>query len=382
MDFVKDLALRFVMENGQFIALVIGGLMAAGMALGSAKKILGKLLLASLRGGEGLASKLMEKPKAVALGLGVFALSLLGLWAWHTFTAPKIVVKEVPVVVADDEAVRHLQRQLAQAERAKAVAERAKAAADNEAASAKRLADAEAERKREAEQQAASLAAKVSSLTPSTDRSRMEELAKSFDDLHATGIYDEIDTLKKRRAFNSSKFAAYSHPPDYSMTQYHRECRACNKNLAINKEMDEILKRHPKWNRRYWPDEAILQAEEAAAERKKAPILEAVARRKAAWDEMDRKSREADEAVKITAFGETKTVGEWGIDPIRGKGVTAKLITTRLFFYWPPRKAIEVSVGSKEDKELTMAGIFARQNKEEAEFARRRALPDSPAGRK
>ena len=37
-------------------------------------------------------------------------------------------------------------------------------------------------------------------------------------------------------------------------TPYHKQCAICQRNFAIYREMDPILKRHPGWTQTDWSD--------------------------------------------------------------------------------------------------------------------------------
>ena len=74
MDYIKDMAFRFAMENGSLIAAGLVALVAVGMLLGSIKKMIAALFATSSRAGDSAAAQVMAKPKGLLL-LG----SMLGL---------------------------------------------------------------------------------------------------------------------------------------------------------------------------------------------------------------------------------------------------------------------------------------------------------------
>ncbi len=90
----RDKVMEIIAANGMWIAGGVAAIAGLGMLLGILKKLAAAMLTGSLNAGDWLAHKLAEKPKAVAWS-SAFALTITGLWAFHTFTAAKIIEKPV-----------------------------------------------------------------------------------------------------------------------------------------------------------------------------------------------------------------------------------------------------------------------------------------------
>lgn len=343
-DMIMDMATRLLVNNWQIIAvaaLILGG---AGFAIGLAKKLAGSLLNNTLSGGEAVANQLAKKPKAVGLALGVFGLCVAAGWAYHRFKADKVVIKEVQVAVTDNSMIEHLRKQLDEVQVAKATAAAKADALQNELSNQKAAAEAAQEAKRLAESEAAAVAKKLEDMSPKGDAVKLRKLKDSYDELHATQVFDDAMSGPGNGRLNLSKFTQHKHEKEALAKFYHRNCNTCAKNFEVRQAMDEVFKRHPGWLLDRWED----------GKRDK-------------WEEY------LDD--QITAFGETKSVKDWAEDDARGTYVTANIIAMRLADGWEPRKAVEIEYqqwrGTEESayrKELEI--------KKKAERERRRAIKD------
>ena len=306
-DFLKDWIVPLVTNNLPAIAMGLAAIAGLAMLLGLLKKLLAATLTASLNAGDWLAHKLAEKPKAVAFGLGVFALAITGLWAWHTFTAAKIIEKPViqTVTLPDEAAIAAA----AEARGKYGEAESARADADAKAKTLEtRLADAEQARK-QAETQAAEVTQRLHELSPPEgDETALERLKAQIDRVHANVVATQLESLAEIDAAaaraaselkpdvfmgtdrygrevwrqvesrnppkaNYRNFRSYMHkiyfPFDKSVSTseyfYHLSCSACDHNCRIRQKMDEIYPRLAAAKKQREADEVARKKAERAA---------------------------------------------------------------------------------------------------------------------
>jgi hypothetical protein len=291
MGSLQDYVMQTLAANAMTIAGGVAAVAALVFALGMAKKLAAVILTASLNAGEWLAHKLAEKPKAVMLALSVFTLAIGGLWAWHTFTAPKIVEKPVvqTVTVPDEAAIAALAEargKYGQVENARSDAETKAVNAEARAANEKARADAIEARlaaveqaKKQVEEHNVALATKLRELSPPEgDDKALERLAKQIDGLHSDDVAQQAATIGQstrqqylgedgselRQAVYrtvpnpygvSGRYRQYAHKyfsPATSVTSahlsnfdtyYHRSCSICDHNCRIRQKMDEIFER-------------------------------------------------------------------------------------------------------------------------------------------
>jgi len=291
MDYVKDRIMQLITDNLLYIAMGVAAIAGLAMLLGLLKKLAAATLTASLNAGDAAARKIAEKPRGVAVGLAAFALAIGGLWAWHTFTAPKIIEKPViqTVTVRDetaDAAIAEARGKYGEAESARSDAE-AKAASVKAKADAleTRLAAAEQARK-QAETQAASLATQLRELSPPEgDETALERLKTQIDHMHAEVVTGELRLLaeaeanaatelkpdvfmgydrygreiwrqvpdrnpqaaqaayRKYRSYSHKYFSSFDGSLSTRETFYHRSCSLCDHNCRIWQKMDEIYPR-------------------------------------------------------------------------------------------------------------------------------------------
>jgi hypothetical protein len=235
-DYIRDFVFKLASDNWTTLAWIGAAVAAAGAGFGVLTKLVAWMFKASLSGGEAAAKLMGEKPKGVAVFLAVFAMFVTGLWAWHRFTAPKIVEK---IVVQEVPVREFVQPDMKQVEAERVAAERRVVEAKNAAAAADIA-------RMEAESRAADLASKVKAISPPEgDKEALENLSKQLDTLHMDGVLGEMD----RPGFDYRRYRAYRHEnaPD-SMTHrneslYHRGCKVCDANFNAEVKMDEIYKR-------------------------------------------------------------------------------------------------------------------------------------------
>jgi hypothetical protein len=293
MDFAKDQLVQLVTANLAWIAAGVAAIAAVGLLIGIVKKLAAAMLAASLNAGDAAARRIAEKPRGVAVGLAAFALAITGLWAWHTFTAPRIVEKPVihTVTVPDEAAIAAV----AEARGKYGDAESARSDAEAKAANAKtrantletRLTNTEKALK-QAETQVAALAAQLRELSPPEgDEKALERLAKQIDTLHAAGVAEETASLndpfsgfggtagfdiQPERFLGTDRYGRESWQPvpvsnpraasyrthreyihkmlslsgestEFLRTFYHRSCSICEQNYRARLKIDEIYPR-------------------------------------------------------------------------------------------------------------------------------------------
>ena len=196
-DYIRDYLMQIVAANGMSIISCFIALVGCVIALGIIKKLGCAFLAASLNAGETAARKLTERPRAVMLALSFFSLAVIGLWAWHTFSAPKIVEKPViqRVTVKDEAAeaaVTEIREQYGKVESAKSKAEERAVAAERRVESLKQARKEEAQAREQAEAQVVSLSAQIRELSPPEgDEKALERLLHEIDALHADGVARE-----------------------------------------------------------------------------------------------------------------------------------------------------------------------------------------------
>jgi hypothetical protein len=254
-EMIRDLAFRLASENITTLAWVVGAIFALGAGLSIIKKVAAGLFHSALAVGEAVAIGIARKPKAALLALGVFGLAITGLWAWHSFTAPKIERYEVPV--PDPAAI------------AQAVAE-AQRAAEARQADVQRDLERERQAWRDAEQQKESLLQRAihAVVPPESDEDALARLKGELDTLHEQGVYDDsrlinpdgtrrvyvgrddsflgqsvYKTVRDPRA-NYRSYRTYSHHYG-GETYYHRNCRVCDQNFQARQKIDAICRRRP-----------------------------------------------------------------------------------------------------------------------------------------
>jgi hypothetical protein len=256
MGSMQDFVMHQLAANAMWIGGGVAAVAGLVMVLGMVKKLAGVMLTGSLNAGHNLATKLAEKPKAVMLALSVFALAIGGLWAWHPFSAPKIIEKPVvhTVTVPDEAAIAAL----AEARGKYGQVENARSDAEVKAANEKARADAiearlaaAATAKKQAEEQAAALAAKLRELSPPEgDEAALKRFQSQFDTLHANGVADEAATIGQstRQEFVGyddsflrqsvyrtvpNPYGDYRRYRQYGNTYYHRSCSVCDQNVRM-----------------------------------------------------------------------------------------------------------------------------------------------------
>ena len=185
---IKHMLMRLIADNLPAIAMGIGALLALTAGFGLAKKLTAAIFLGTLRAGDVAAHKLFEKPKAVALATAILAIALSSAAAAYWFMPPKIVEKEV---IREVEAIRYVKStdpngDLQKAEDARRLAvAAAKQANDSQAA--------EARARKDAETQAATLAKRLSEISPpDASEQALERLAEQIDTRHAQVVEDEF----------------------------------------------------------------------------------------------------------------------------------------------------------------------------------------------
>jgi hypothetical protein len=308
MDFLKDWIVPLITANLPTIVMCLAAIAGLAMLLGLLKKLAAATLTALLNAGDWLAHKLAEKPKAVMLALSVFALAIFGLWAWQTFSPPKIikqtVVEKVPVRdETADAAIAEARGKYGEAESARSDAE-AKAASVKAKADAleTRLAAAEQARK-QAETQAAEAMQRLHELSPPEgDETALERLKNQIDGMHADGVATETASISdpfgtasfdikperlvgfdrygreawqeipvRKPQASSRNYRSYTHkkpgtqwqPTIISYTAYyHRSCSACDQNCRIRQNMDEIYPRLAAAEKQRKADEAARKKAE------------------------------------------------------------------------------------------------------------------------
>jgi hypothetical protein len=327
ISYFTDFLIQSLLDNWTYLALAGAGIAAVGAAVGGLKKLVAALFKASLNMGDAAAKAMGEKPKAVAVGLGVFALVITSLWAWHRFTAPKIV--EVPVI--QTVTVRDFnQPDLDKIEAERAAAERRAIASQNAAAAAERA-------KKDAESRAAELATKLREMQkPEGDDEALARLEKQMDSLHVQGVVEET-----MRNFDYRRYRTYAHERG-GESFYHRNCAVCDQNFQARVKMDEIYHRQGK----------ELLAGEAAK-----------------WQAFHKENAEA-QAQLLTAFGETKTIAEWAKD--RLCKVKAHQLALRIKYGWEPKDAITIGdlVGKEHWKLIHLRNHQKRRAEDERRLAK------------
>ncbi len=223
-DLFRDKVMEIIAANGMWIAGGVAAVAGLVMLLGMLKKLLAAMLAASLNAGDAAARKLAEKPKAVMLALSVFALAVTGLWAWHTFTAPKIVEREVvrTVTVKDDTAdaaIAEARGKYGQAETARSDAEAKANALENRLATVEQARKQDEQARKQAENQIVSLTAQLRQLSPPDDDRALSRSSAQLDTLHQAGVESETSGNFDYRRFKQVGF-----------TYYHRKCAICDQN--------------------------------------------------------------------------------------------------------------------------------------------------------
>jgi hypothetical protein len=286
----------------------VAAIAGLGMLLGIVKKLAAAMLTGSLNAGDWLAHKLAEKPKAVAFGLAAFALAITGLWAFHTFTAAKIIEKPViqTVTVPDEAAiaaVAEARGKYGEAESARSDAEVKTVNAEARAkALENQLAAAEQARK-QAETQAAETMQRLHELSPPEgDETALERLKNQIDGMHADGVATETASISdpfgtasfdikperfvgfdrygreawqeipvRKPQASSRNYRSYSHKKPGTQWQpavigytayYHRSCSICDQNCRIRQSMDEIYPRLAAAEKQRKADEAARKKAE------------------------------------------------------------------------------------------------------------------------
>lgn len=262
MEYVKEMLLRFVLENGSLIAAGLIALAAVGMLLGSIKKMIVALFTSSLRVGEEAAKRVMEKPKGLILAGSVLGAVLPAWWIGYSRAPVKIVEKPVvrivekPVIerVPDTAIVNRLQGELQQAE--------AKASGlESQLTTSQRSVETLTQEKQKYQSQVNSLSARLYALSPSADKTKMEQLSKQLNEWHLTELGTQVERSKITREHWELGFLLYIHEGSgafggvsFEATAYHKQCAQCQKHFATRKEMDVIFKRHPNWSLTNWDD--------------------------------------------------------------------------------------------------------------------------------
>jgi hypothetical protein len=261
MNMISDFMWRLAADNLQTIGLGVAGVALLIWLLGIARRLAGALLGAALHAGDAAARRMAEKPRAVALALGVFALGITGLWAYHTFTAPKI--EQVPVPVPDDDAIRSAIAAERQAQEARRRADEARRAEVQQELERERQA------RREAEQKESLLQRAIHAVVPAeSDEDALARLKGEIDTLHEQGVYEDsrlINPSGTRQVFagyddsflrqsvyktvrdpraNYRSYRTYNHHHG-GETYYHRGCRVCDENFQARQKIDAIIRRRP-----------------------------------------------------------------------------------------------------------------------------------------
>jgi len=275
-DFMRDSLIQIITANAMPIAVGVAAVALLAAALGVVKKLVTAMLAASLNAGEAAARKLTEKPKAVMLGLGVFSLAILGLWAWHTFSAPKVIEKPVihTVTVKDEAAeaaVVEIREQYGAVESARSDAEARAVAAERRAAALEQARKQDAQARENAEAQVVSLSAQLRELSPPEgDQKALDRLLHEIDTLHADGVALEAAMINAPAIYqeaanqrvNYRNYRKYSHKcssPYGSISSvdifYHRRCSVCDQNFQARVKVDAIVERQAVAERQRIADE-------------------------------------------------------------------------------------------------------------------------------
>jgi hypothetical protein len=308
MDYLKGQLVEMIAHNAIYIALGVAGIAVFVAVLRMATKLVGVLFTASLNAGETLARQLTEKPKAAMLALSVFSLAVIGLWAWHTFSAPKIiketVIEKVPARdETADAAIAEARGKYGEAESARSDAEVKTVNAEARAkALENQLAAAEQARK-QAETHAAEAMQRLHELSlPEGDETALERLKNQFDGMHADGVATETASISdpfgtasfdikperlvgfdrygreawqeipvRKPQASSRNYRSYSHKKPGTQWQpavigytayYHRSCSICDQNCRIRQSMDEIYPRLAAAEKQRKADEAARKKAE------------------------------------------------------------------------------------------------------------------------
>jgi hypothetical protein len=265
MEFVKDIIAKFAIDNGVLIVGALIALVAVGMLLGSARKMIATLFVGSLNAGEAAAKHLIEKPKGVLLSIGLTCIVLPsiagGYWLSPTKIMEKPVIVEKPVIkivekpiiervpVTDNSMIERLQRELAQAS--------ARGARFEEQLSlAQRNAQTLSDEKQQYAARVADLNSRLYALTPTADKQRMQQLSGQLDELHETQLQANVARAKITRERWESLFLwpSSSAVPGREEDCYHKQCAPCMRNYAVYKQMALILKQHGGWTVASWED--------------------------------------------------------------------------------------------------------------------------------
>lgn len=253
-SFLIDMGFQLLSHSWQLFALVAGVVMVGGMCLGMAKRTFVKLV----DGGDFLAARFMEKPRAIAV-IGVIAGLTVPSFVMGLGMAPtKIVTKEVPVPVTDNEMIDRLQGELA-AEQMKVGVAKAKAERLEEERGAMEVRVAQTQAQME------SVKKEMDQIRPrdsAVDVERVNELCRSMDKNHAEYArregqhtsnyqkYRQVEHVIGQRPFASMLSFPDLTKPGYTPTLYHRGCGICDENCKAREEIDAIWNRHPVWRKK------------------------------------------------------------------------------------------------------------------------------------
>lgn len=238
-SFLIDMGFQLLSHSWQLFALVAGALMIGGMCLGMAKRTFVKLV----DGGDFLAAKFMEKPRFLAVAGVILGLTVPPFAVGLSMAPTKIVTKEVPVPVTDNEMIERLQGELA-AEQMKVGVAKAKAERLEEEKGAMEVRVAQTQAQMESVQKELN---KIAPADPDADE--LMQLHNSLDTTHISRVEGEASNPRWRGGrFDYSNLRSLKHTaPIFGDTYYHLNCTACRQNEGIKRDIDKIWRRHPRW---------------------------------------------------------------------------------------------------------------------------------------
>jgi hypothetical protein len=262
-EFIRDTLVQFLTQNWMLIALIVASITALGMAVGSIKKLIGKIVNGAFDAGDKLATKIMQKPKGLLL-LGSLVGLTLPAWLVGYMRAPeKIVEKPVieRVVVSDNSEIARLNGLLAQTDGQHAqimnranVLEQQVLAERQAVAVAQKDAAESREKAAQADARVAEMHEKLFPKKPKTIDRQIRDLMKLFDwehnalieaerkQMYKAGQREKLDDVYDDMRFRWQYIKYIDGKPQERPAWFfvHPECDKCERNWQIGTKIQEL----------------------------------------------------------------------------------------------------------------------------------------------
>lgn len=265
MPSIVQSSIEWVITNyGPYAIWIALGVFGFGLLVGCGKRMLSHLLTVSLELGDKAMTRIVARPKAVALFAIVSALIFPALGAGYVMAPERIVEKPVEVPVPDTTEIDRLSTLLGKAEGKRSEAEARTRIAEGQLEGVRQQAREAREAKEQADTRITDLEERVRKLTPPADDiSEMARLWASIDIAHSSGVFNETPPFYDPE-FDYHRYFSYRHIKNWyagagQSTNYHRGCGICAEELKTRQAMDVILRRHPDWQPTNFSDEDYVE---------------------------------------------------------------------------------------------------------------------------